>query len=168
MKCIPYLIQRGTFRKELNLNKKGIDQVISFDYMGAAEFEWGALPKSLNRINEQLSFQEDGKLDLSRSYGMFPFDHNGKSLMLFCKHEDEEEVKSYLIQIAKYERRCKEFTLLDEALGYSHSKSGLNINFWWDIDNDWFCWVNNYDYTQMFLEGMSKSLKLYQMKEKNE
>ena len=44
MKNYPYLIQRIRKRdpKWTRLEAKGVDKVFSFDYMGAAEFEWGA------------------------------------------------------------------------------------------------------------------------------
>jgi hypothetical protein len=43
-----HLIQRGKFAKIES--KKGIDSILSFDYMGSSESEWGALPKSLSEI----------------------------------------------------------------------------------------------------------------------
>ena len=46
-----YLIQRGTF---LDPSKRKSDRLfrdlISFDYMGSAEFEFGSLGRSINRI----------------------------------------------------------------------------------------------------------------------
>jgi len=44
-----YLIQRAKFYES---DRKGIDGILQFDYMGAAEFEWGALPESLKRMRE--------------------------------------------------------------------------------------------------------------------
>lgn len=46
----PYLIQRGGFKlapKEIT----GPDSILRFDYMGSAEFEFGALPQSLRRMD---------------------------------------------------------------------------------------------------------------------
>ena len=48
---IPYLIQRGKF--ESRDFKEGIDSILKFDYMGSSEFEWGALPKSLQAIRDK-------------------------------------------------------------------------------------------------------------------
>ena len=46
-----YLVQRGTFRDKIDISKiTGIDSIISWDYMGSSEFEFGALPTSLKRI----------------------------------------------------------------------------------------------------------------------
>lgn len=46
-----YLIQRGTFLNTKDRkNFKPFKEVIDFDYMGSAEFEWGATTVSLRRI----------------------------------------------------------------------------------------------------------------------
>ena len=45
------LIQRGTFKNPIDKDDiKPFDGVIDFDYMGAAEFEWGATTLSIRRI----------------------------------------------------------------------------------------------------------------------
>lgn len=56
-----YLAQRINLRTEPNPLKKGIDEVFSFDYMGSAEFEFGALPQALDYLRllqEDLVFEE--------------------------------------------------------------------------------------------------------------
>src|SRR5690242_4664141 len=49
----PYLIQRGSFDRKRPKDDEitGPDSILSWDYMGSAEFEWGALPQSLRRID---------------------------------------------------------------------------------------------------------------------
>lgn len=49
----PYLIQRllHRHRKFTTPARKGVDQFFEMDYMGAAEFEWGALPESLKEMS---------------------------------------------------------------------------------------------------------------------
>ena len=49
MKLDLWLIQRGEICTEPS-EKKGIDGLVSWDYMGSAAFEVGALFKSLKRI----------------------------------------------------------------------------------------------------------------------
>ena len=44
-----YLIQRGKFNKDGN-GLTGRDGVVDLDYMGSAEFEFGAIPRSFRRI----------------------------------------------------------------------------------------------------------------------
>ena len=40
-----YLIQRGNFKND-EKSLTGSDGVVNLDYMGATEFEWGAIPKA--------------------------------------------------------------------------------------------------------------------------
>ena len=47
-----YLVQRIKRKKKDN-TKKGVDQLFQFDYMGASEFEWGALPEALKAMKDQ-------------------------------------------------------------------------------------------------------------------
>lgn len=51
-----WLIQRGSFRA-LETAKKflggSFEHLIDPDYMGAAEFEWGAIPRAYRRIMGQ-------------------------------------------------------------------------------------------------------------------
>ena len=44
-----YLIQRGTF-KTTGEKLTGTNGVVNLDYMGSAEFEWGAIPKAYRRL----------------------------------------------------------------------------------------------------------------------
>jgi hypothetical protein len=43
----PYLIQRGSFKNISDNEIVGIDSLISFEYMGSSEFEWGSIPKAM-------------------------------------------------------------------------------------------------------------------------
>jgi hypothetical protein len=54
---IPYLVQRMRFVSEpLALEVySGIDSEFKMDYMGCAEFEWGALPQSLKHMRSHCS-----------------------------------------------------------------------------------------------------------------
>lgn len=51
---LPYLVQRMEARTGAPSDKKGVDALFRMDYMGAAEFEFGALPSALRRIRENL------------------------------------------------------------------------------------------------------------------
>lgn len=71
----PYVscIQRGKFR--INSNKKGIDSLIKFDYMGSSEFEFGALPKSLTHIRDKIQNYSGKKFNF--------FELNSKTIFCF-------------------------------------------------------------------------------------
>lgn len=53
--ALPRYIQRVMRRFELNETSKGVDRRFQFDYMGAAEFEYGALPKALKQMREAVT-----------------------------------------------------------------------------------------------------------------
>lgn len=46
----PYLIQRAEIESPLAMVSTRLSQAVNFDYMGSAEFEFGALPKSFRRM----------------------------------------------------------------------------------------------------------------------
>lgn len=47
---LPSLIQRMERRREDRKESKGVDALFSLDYMGSAEFEFGAIPKALKSM----------------------------------------------------------------------------------------------------------------------
>lgn len=47
-----YLIQRLMERTVPRPDGKGVDTLVSHDYMGSAEFEWGAIPSSWSKLRE--------------------------------------------------------------------------------------------------------------------
>lgn len=51
---LPYLMQRMRVSKEVRTGKTGVDAFIEFDYMGSAEFEFGALGKTLKQSRAQV------------------------------------------------------------------------------------------------------------------
>jgi hypothetical protein len=51
----PYYIQRATIRTPLADPTANLTNAVKLDYMGSAEFEFGALPKSLRRLEAQQS-----------------------------------------------------------------------------------------------------------------
>jgi len=125
----PYLIQRGTFRKEIGSNP-GLDSIVEFDYMGSAEFEFGALPTSLLRVRVNVD-----------KYVLFNIGFEHVLVTVLCKVEDCYEVEESIIGLAedKY-HHLKEFSAFDQFVkqdGYLKDK----YNFWWDIENDYFFWA---------------------------
>lgn len=130
MKTKPYLIQRGTF-KSINSSITGIDQLITYDYMGSSEFEYGALPKSL----KQMCIHID-------EYEIYKTDHTSKDnegLFILCKPEDTALIKKFIDEIIEneYSWNLKEYPRLKQSL---NKERFYNYNMWWDIDNHYmFC-----------------------------
>jgi len=123
----PYLIQRAKWRHKMNLEKKGIDQIIEFDYMGSSEFEWGALPKSLKRIREHIS---DYVWTHTEMYSIF-------------SHRDQvTDILDAVTKLKLKEIHTKEFTAMREGICPNTVLNKLDYDFgfriWWDIVNDFF------------------------------
>ncbi len=119
---IPYLIQRlekpqgyvnpfafGGGLKGGGINKEAIQlikQVMSFDYMGAAEFEWGAVPFALQVLNE------------AKELATFSLRNNGEEIIWgICLPDDKEEVMKWVADASKGEhKQLKEHLGFKEAL----------------------------------------------------
>lgn len=125
----PYLIQRA--KKQKREGKKGIDSLVSFDYMGSSEFEWGALPKSLKRFREN----QKEYIDIQYSFKKFP----SKVVNVVCKKKDQDQVCEYLEQLVKNELQLKEFCDLHAWVNPNENAYNPS-DLWWDIDNDFFFW----------------------------
>jgi hypothetical protein len=138
-----YLIQRGKF--EEHQNRKGIDSIVSFDYMGAAEFEFGALPESLTNIRNQID-----------KYGYNEFFVLNKPITIFCKHIHIEEIQLYLDSLANNSMSLHESSEFDTYIKPSkyaiewQMKRGHTTDFWWDIDNDIMFWKSNKEFENKF------------------
>ena len=128
----PYLIQRMMRRKDICKNPS-LDQLYQMDYMGSAEFEFGALPKSLKILTKNFGNLYTGKTAIE----------NFKDEPLFLlglKHI----VKKYPIEtLIKGKFHIKEHLSFDYAwkgVGvYGVTKYPFNENnhatAWWDIQN---------------------------------
>jgi hypothetical protein len=129
----PYLIQRMKLRHQNE--PTGFDQMWSLDYMGAAEFEYGALPQSLREITRELD-----------RYVVTPVEpkviaHDGRRLYILSKTECVDDIQSLVPGLKDGTTHLKELTYLKESLfkpgsieaSFSHSK----FDGWWDIENNY-------------------------------
>ena len=126
----PYLIQRADFKKNGKASE-GIDSLLKFDYMGSAEFEFGALPKSLNRTIKDL---DDYEIKMLKNIT----DKDGRRVCMICKPENNDEYGDYIFKmsIAKHAFMTKERVCLYEKL---LGDTGYGVcEVWWDIENDIF------------------------------
>ena len=138
-----HLIQRGTVRRPLVDDY--LSNAVKLDAMGASEFEWGALPKSLRALE---AVQGDLALvtfpEIRREDGRVL-----KGLGVFSG-ERRDAYASSLVAVVEHRMRCHEWTNLPEAMQPSKhippyaqkSKTARKdylarlTNFWWDIEND--------------------------------
>lgn len=141
-----WLIQRGVFQdltKSYN-TLTGYEGLIDLDYMGAAEFEWGAIPRSYRRIFYQYE----------RGQYIFHYindirDVNGKILVIFCRRDRaeaiEKEIRKMIEMGGKY--RLKEWCpILGHIRGDEYR---MTRDFFWCVDweydedemlGDWMGW----------------------------
>ncbi len=152
-----WLIQRGNF--ETRENKIGIDHIISFDYMGSAEFEFRALPESLERIMTDNDAYELFITDIKNS--------NNVPLMLYCKIEDKEDVLQTIRKLSTGSIRLKEHITFQYRI--KKSEYSWNIpkeNFWWDILNDFMFFFTANNRVKLFKKALKENMKEFQ-KENN-
>jgi len=142
----PYCIQRAKFDNN-RPDKKGIDKLLQFDYMGSAEFEFGALPASLKRVranlNDYIMFQY--------SFKKFP----SKCVTVYCKKEQYDFVGEILEELSEGKLRLKGYCDLQGFVNPKKEFAHNRNDFWWDIDQDWFFWkFPNAEFDQQFKEAL--------------
>ena len=134
----PYLIQRAKF--ETDTDRIGLDSILAFDYMGSAEFEFGALPKSLKRIRDKIS---------DYTYFQYSFyNHPSKVVTVFCKKTQELIIPEILEDLFKDKYRLKEHCDLYNFV--TPTTSYRTSDFWWDIENDYMFWRLDTDFHSQF------------------
>lgn len=141
------LIQRGTFNNNLPLNKiTGFDSICQLHYMGAAEYECGALPKSLKRI-----VKNSDSYEFKKTKGSILRNYKKENLIIYYSknNEDSFNIEEY-INLIKKNAKGNHYTKLSSGLEY-YLRNNLDentfdfswtkldtVNFWWDIENDLF------------------------------
>ena len=145
-----YLIQRlksphkhqnpfGSFGgglKNGGISDKGynmLKSIFSFDYMGAAEFEFGAVPESLERTAKK-----------ANEYGFYRLNINKVPVYVICKKKENNDVESILILLSKDLVRLKESSHFNAALGLSkyYKKEDCSVKGWMELDNDFMFFVD--------------------------
>lgn len=123
----PYLIQRGKIQRPLVADR--FSKAVDLDYMGSAEFEFGALPKGLRRLQAKAaSISVTTEPRISGDGG-----ESLRVLHTFTPEEYEEYVLK-LLDLRDGRIRTKESTWFDKdhALRFKT----LRCDLWWDLDND--------------------------------
>lgn len=126
----PYLIQRGEINRPLAPATARLSQAVNLDYMGSAEFEFGALPKSFRRI--------EAMADSWKCRQVAEIMEGEIALRVWSAFTDEEfeQYKGYLLRFRNPGRdpiRTKEGVRFEADRVMSKFSY---TDFWWDIDND--------------------------------
>lgn len=149
-----HLIQTGKFRKIETHEIIGIDSLISFNYMGSAEFEFGALPSSLNSIIN--CWEKYKVLELENIK-----DLNKQTCFLICLDNDEKELKSVVVPHLFSEKYPVKYRLKECCRMNDYILGDTDTNFWWDIENYWMCCFGLFN-----LQQLIKALRLVHNKKK--
>ena len=129
------LVNGGLSKDAMNL----LRPIFSFDYMGSAEFEWGAVPKALSKMVENRSNLMSVALDLG----------SGNHIYLICNKADVDEIGFRIREWAKKEPygHTKEAVNLNRALsGDEYSK---NLIGWLELDNGFIFFKDKSSFNKM-------------------
>ena len=122
-----YLIQRAKIQRPLgDFRNLRLSQAVSFDYMGSAEFEFGALPKSFRAIEKGM--------EKATTRVVFEIMDGEGPLRVFSMFNDSEfaEYLEQLLKLRTDKLRLKERSEF-EPLNYRGEK--YPTDFWWDVEN---------------------------------
>ena len=134
-----YLIQKGQFRHN-GETLTGRTGVVSLNYMGSAEFEFGAIPRSFRRIMYNFN-----------NYIYIPTGictRENNELILFSNRESSSEILEELTEFIYNPYHLKEYSELEKIPGSSIKDTGfkkLRSDFWWCIEynQDWMTFLNS-------------------------
>jgi hypothetical protein len=132
---VPYLVQRGRIKSPLGgENSARLKDSIEWDYMGSAEFEFGALPASLRRMqaNRQDYMLQKLAIPQLETDGS---ETNGYTLRVYSRFKSQDLEKYYEHLQALRNNRLD----TKESTGFGLKDSTFvkeRTNFWWDLDND--------------------------------
>lgn len=119
-KRVCYYLQRGYKKKDIaNIEKPLLDDVINFDYMGAAEFENGALYNSIHRIITGVYIESRYRC------GLETFNIISKNA------ENIKEINEFIYDLCNGHEDLKFSSFINEKNGPC---------FWLAIDSDFMFW----------------------------
>jgi hypothetical protein len=127
----PYLIQRCKINRPLGeYVGLPVSKAVRFDYMGSAEFEFGAIPKSFREIRANFD-----QYKITRVPSVTETKDVAVALRVFHNMSDGEfaEYTKWLESARANESNIdtKESVGLDPKGHYNK-----DVDFWWDIDNN--------------------------------
>jgi hypothetical protein len=123
---IPHLVQRIK-APEGNplLNRKGVDRVVEYDYMGSSEFEWGALRDALKRLKA------------AKGVELWPLTIDGIKFRYVGTKEQAEEIRAWVQADLAGKWHGQEASYLRRAIGRHDSwEAQLKERTcgWWALD----------------------------------
>ena len=119
-----YIIQRCEYKgKDKTVGTSIVSDFYPQDYMGSAEFEFGAKPSSLRKMYEE-----------AKSYDIFKIFLLGQTVWVWGNPTNAEDITKQLGDYITDKKRLKEYISLPEILK-GEKKSYQRDDFWWDLEN---------------------------------
>jgi hypothetical protein len=126
-----------------------ISQLLDLDYMGAAEFEFGAIPRTILNYANELR-----KPDFADAFFTFDVERLGKTFLVHCLSSQVDEVRAY---VEKFEH--------SDSPGHLHESLHLNskpdgygyTDFWFDLENFFYFTTGKVDDLYKFREAIFNS-----------
>jgi hypothetical protein len=150
----PYLIQRAAIPTPLaDPATSTLTKSLSLDYMGSAEFEFGALPSSLRFLR---SAHEQGNMVIR----LVPELKDGGSPLRVLSLLNDEEFNEYREELKKLRYsnpRTKEGTHFQHD--YRAFREWNKTEFWWDIVNH-VMWSFNKNYMNRLVRYLENSFEI--------
>lgn len=126
-------VNGGLSKEEMDMLKK----IFIFDYMGSAEFEWGALPRAFVRI------YENKKANVAFEMQVETKEKIGGVVYVICDRRIRDDVQKWIRSKAfdewdkKY--RTKEYVGLESVIDNGGISSDINrLCGWMELDNGFF------------------------------
>jgi hypothetical protein len=122
-------IQRCYVKTDKRSEITGPDSLLRYDYMGSAEYEFGALNRSAKEFKEY-SAVAVAKTKIKAS--------DGRGLFIVSRPEDADAVRRILEDLSVpalcRNQTLKEPAYLDKALA---GETGMNYSVWWNLGATW-------------------------------
>lgn len=159
-----YYIQRVEKHiPEFKENKYGIDYFVSFDYMGSAEYEFGAVSRTWKFMKENF---HEYKMET------IPMELGGKTYNVFCVIPRDTD-KEYMVDLFKglydYKYRTKEANRVCDIEDMVTDKTAYQVGWlnlitdYWSNEVPWFATVSPsiafYWYKEMSLSEKDKEIQ---------
>ena len=160
-----YLIQTGQIEKDIKSEEivlgYGNNKFVYFNYMGSAEYEFGASRRSFEYIMENYN-----KYALRESYLKNMAD---TPFYIFCHEDDFETIQN---SIAAYSRKGNDRGLKEPCYLWCHFTDGgrdiedlrwrrIHNNFWWDFEHHWMGLFGATDRVNAFTRAIENDRKEY-------
>lgn len=148
----PYAIQRMSFKNN-SVENASFDDVLSMDYMGSAEFEYGALPKSLKALTKKadaLVVSVDSNVTNYEDCPLFIIGNNNEDVSNYLAFipsliDDTIALKESSYFKYQFSDSSVEKKMLNGKKTGAKNKKGpapdhnhyyRRVNAWWDIENN--------------------------------